>query len=276
MHALLKHAPHGQGGVPVAPARRTDNPAERGDASMALPPLRHAWRATTLAACCLLLPLPGWAERPFLATETAMAEDDDEEVWEVSTGVTGGSGLLALEAELEYAINPYNGIGLGLGYGRLKEGGETAYERELEIEYQHILVDIARSGFGLGLNLGAEFEREEGSLEHAATVLAVPLSWRNEDDSLRLHASPGWVKPSEGKGYATLGLGLEKEIDRRNVLIAEIAADNAEEKSTVLNAGWRHWIRPGKMAVDVTVARWKFESEGRTTLSVGLSLFDLK
>lgn len=235
---------------------------------------RPSWRALVLTASCALLSPPSWADRPFLMTETAVAEDDDEEVWSIDTWATGASGLFSLEASVEYAINPYNAVSFGAGWGRAKEDGLKAYERELELEYQHILIDIARDGFGLGIGLGASFEREDG-WEHAATELTVPLSWRNDDGTLRLHLSPGWVKPKEGKGYGQVGLGFEKDFDR-NVLVAELGTDSADEKSTLLQAGVRHWIKRGKMAIDVTVGRLKFETEGRTFVTVGLSLFDLK
>lgn len=232
------------------------------------------------SACALALAFgaaaPAWADRPFLATDTAAAEDDDEEVWSADTWLEAGSSFTGLRAGVEYAFNPYNEVAFGVGWGRFKEDGIKFYERELELEYKHILVDIAKGGWGLGVGLAAEWEREDGGFEHAGTALTLPFTWRDGQGTTLAHLTPGVFKPSEGKTYGTLGLAVEHEVAPRQVLFAEIAGDSSDDKTKLVHAGWRHWLRPGKMAVDVTVGRVKGEGEGRTFATIGLSLFDLK
>lgn len=233
--------------------------------------------AGALMAAALASVAPAaWADRPFLQTDRVLAEPDDENVWSVESWVTSAKGELGLVANVEYAINPYNSVSFGAGLTRIKQDDVKTYEREFELGYTHILVDVAKQGFGLGISVSGEWAREDGSLQHQGTALALPWSWRTEMGDTQVHVTPGVFKPKEGKGYFTWGTAVEHDLDRRNTVFAELAGDRAEARSTLVHGGWRHWIKPTKVAVDLTAGRSRTDGESRNFVTVGFALFDLR
>ena len=104
----------------------------------------------------------------------------------------------------------------------------------------------------------------------------MPVSWRNETGSTLAHATLGYAKPKGDDGFATWALAAEHEFAPRNVVFAELASDTSDDKETLVHGGLRHWIKPNKVALDMTVGRWKGESESRNFVTVGMSFFDLR
>lgn len=218
-----------------------------------------------------------WADRPFLATDTAMLEDDDEEVWSFDGWLeAGGKGDQGWNLAAEYAINPNHSVSFGTGTSRLKIEGVKSYEREFDIGTTWLLVDIARQGFGLGVSAEAEFARDDGRTDYAGLHLGLPVSWRNDSGMLRAHANLGWSKPRHDEGFATWSLAGEYELNPHNVVFLEVAGDRSEEDGKLFHGGLRHWLRPGKFALDATVGERRSEGLKVPFVTIGLSIFDVK
>jgi hypothetical protein len=121
-------------------------------------------RATMAALVCLAA---AWNttvlgnDRPYLATNTAAAEEDDAGVWSVEVVAAQTGSLRSLNVAPEYAFNPTTSMQLELGGVRSRDGGESVVVAELE--FKHLFNHIARDGYGWSLALALGTARESGA-----------------------------------------------------------------------------------------------------------------
>jgi hypothetical protein len=210
-------------------------------------------------------------DRPYLATNSAAAEEDDDGVWSVESWATKLGPVRSINIAPEYALNPTTSLQLELGRVRSRDAGESVSLAELE--FKHLFNHIARDGYGWGLVAslgaaragGASWKRDEWGLK-------LPFSlalW--EGDGL-LHLNAGVTKPRDDKREWGGSVAIERELFKRTTLFAEIAR---EGEATLLHAGVRHWIKREKLALDFSLQRLRADGVRESGAVIGIGWYDL-
>ncbi len=216
-------------------------------------------------------------DRPFLRTTSAVVEDDDERVFEITTSLVSSKKQRSTSVQLEYSFSPALSVELELGYQRDRIEGIS--EREQGLGLRMSWVDPAREGWGLATKFSVERERESGdewAQPHWSGVMAfsMPLA----DKSVWVHANVGARYSSEASGSARWtglwSLGAEKSLNRQTSLFAE-AAGASDGRDRIAQVGLRQWLKREKVAVDVGVGRQFANNIQGNFLAVSLSLYDL-
>lgn len=226
----------------------------------------------TALFCCALQA----GDRPFLLADTAIQEDDDERVFEVSTWAQKASRFKSLQAEVEYSFVPDFSIEFGWGRKLVRGEDEPEAETELEFGVRKVLRDPARHGWGVGLTAEVGASREvEGDertgWRYGESRIAVPLSrqWGPVWTHLTLgaqHERREGVRPLAA--LAVLG-----SVSRSAKLFAEWGA--VRDRSGLAQAGVRWWIQRERVAVELAAVRHREGGERHNAVLLGLSVMDL-
>jgi len=233
-------------------------------------------RAAGLACCVLALaggPGARAADRPFVFSNSAVQESDDERVFETSWSWQRAGASRALEFELEYHHTPAWSWQLGLSSERA--GGESPQrERAVDLELWHGLVDPDRAGIGVAVSASYSAARQVADDERSwqrSRTLALPLSAR---------VGQGWVHVNIGASSVTghgtrpwLAVAAQQRISRSLDAFAEVAAVRTREHFA--HAGLRWWLRRDRQAIDLSVGRRGGEDGRSGMLTLGWSLMDL-
>jgi len=238
--------------------------------------IRRRWRRSAPAgvACSLaLLAAPAMAnDRPYLATASAAAEEDDDNVWSIETLFQRVGTTRALVVAPEYAFSPTTSLQVEVARVRDRALGETSGLAEVELK--HLFNHIARDGFGWGVVASLGFAKSAGaSLRRDEWGLTLPLSVSLWDGTGLLHLNAGFTRPrGESREWNTT-VALEREVWKRTTLFGEVARLG---DTTLFHAGVRHWIRREKLALDVSLQRVRGASDARESgFVIGLGWYDL-
>lgn len=231
------------------------------------------WVGAGLAAIALAGPAQA-EDRPFLRLDTALV-GDDERTLEVSTLLSRTRDEHSLRVRLEYNLSPVLAAEMEMGWAN--ERGGPARERNLELGVRQVLVDHHREGWGLAVRWAMEWEKSaaqswrlDGPVVVAAFVL--PLM----DKQGRLHANLGASRRnSVGNTRAVWGVGADVPVARSFALFAEAAGRVTDDR--LVHGGLRWWIKPEKLAFDVSLSRTRTLATGDMArgVHVGLNIFDL-
>jgi hypothetical protein len=230
------------------------------------------WRlqglATLLLACVATTAL---ADRPFLATDSAAAEEDDDDVWSVESWLARRGSMRTASIAAEYAFNPTTSVQLELAGERDRAVRQTS--REIEFEVKHLFNHIARDGYGVGVVAALGWDKGGGaSWRRGSASLNVPLTWALGESGVALHVNGGVQKTVGERRAWTRSVALEGEIARRTTAFAELARAGGER---LLHAGVRHWLQREKLAFDLSWQRVR-GNEGRASgVVIGLGYHDL-
>lgn len=239
-------------------------------------PTRCNWpHATVAGVVCVLAVVATSAfasDRPYLATASAAAEEDDDNVWSIETSLVRLGSTRALVVAPEYAFSPTTSLQVEVARVRDRALGETSGLAEMELK--HLFNHIARDGFGWGVVASLGLAKRAGeSLRRDEWGLALPLSislW--EGDGL-LHLNAGFTRPRGGSREWNTSVALERQLWKRTTLFGELARLG---DATLLHAGVRHWIRREKLALDVSLQRVRNSSDSRESgFVIGLGWYDL-
>lgn len=210
-------------------------------------------------------------DRPFLATTSAAAEEDDDAVWSVETTWQKLGSARAWSVAPEYAFNPTTSLQFELTQARDRSLGESG--QALGVELKHLFNHIARDGYGWGLSAELEFERGSGQgWKRSGLALNMPFTLRLGEGVALLHLNAGVLKPTQGAREWTRSVALEGEVYKRTTLFAELARLGEERLAHV---GVRHWLRKERLALDVAVQRSGVGGERETGLVIGLGFYDI-
>ena len=221
--------------------------------------------------------LAGWSagaqagDRPFSAITTAVAEEDDDNVWSASVVAQRLGSARGLGLEAEYAFNPTTSVQIGLGHAR--ERGTGIRSSAVELELKHLFNHIARDGWGWGVSLSHASVKGSGeSWRGGNWALVLPFSVQLGESASFVHANLGYEKSRGQRRERFAAIGIEHEVHRRFVLFAETAR---EGETRLLNVGVRHWIKREKWAIDLSAQRASGAGERATGWVLGLSAYDL-
>jgi hypothetical protein len=214
------------------------------------------------------------ATRPFLEVPTANANEGPGG-FAVESWLTSGRTLFGFDMGLEYRFDPVNTVSFASDLTRFKDEGVKVYHREYDAAFQHYFADIPHDGYGFSLRLGTGWDRQEKNSDWGGWVAQTPFSWRNERSATVINVTPGYEKPQHEGGFVTWGIGVEQPLTARDTLFAEFASDSSNDDHSLIHGGWRFWLQPKKVALDLSVGRTQTLNDERNFLTVGVAFFDL-
>jgi hypothetical protein len=210
-------------------------------------------------------------DRPFLATSSAAAEEDDDAVWSVQTAWQRRGPLRGGTLALEYAIDPTNSAQVEFSLDHDRAAGSTS--QAVEFEFKHLFNHIARDGYGLGIVLSAENVRPAGAgWRHGAWSLVLPATWQWGGPRSLLHLNVGVSRSGDGTTERLRSIAIEHEAAKRTTLFVEAAQQGTDR---LLHAGLRYWVTRERFAIDVSAQRAVSNGDVRRGAVIGLNWFDL-
>ena len=207
-------------------------------------------------------------DRPFLLTSTAVAEEDDDNVWAVETWWQRAGAQQVFNVAPEYAFNPTTSI--QFQYARSND-----HAQGLEVELKHLFNHIAREGWGWGvhvsLGLGAGGDGGAG-WKQQGLALTLPYTLQLRDGDALLHVNAGVRKQRDERREWTGSLAFEHKVPWHSSLFVETGR---EDRQTLWHAGVRHWVRRDKLAIDVGVQQLRGGGEKASGVVVGAAWYDI-
>ncbi|CAG1018203.1 hypothetical protein BURC_02946 [Burkholderiaceae bacterium] len=206
------------------------------------------------------------SDRPFLATSTAAAEDDDDQVWSVETWWQRAGSQHSFHVAPEYAFNPTTSIQLEAARG--SDGSQG-----LELDFKRLFNHIGRDGWGWGMTLSLGAGRT-GSSGWRAKELAFKLPWslNVRDGEAQLHVNAGLLKERGERREWVVSAAFEHKLASRTSAFVELAR---EDRQTLWHVGARHWIRHEKLALDFSVQHLREGADQASGVVIGLAWHDL-
>ena len=216
--------------------------------------------------------LNAWAgDRPYLATSTAVAEEDDDGVWSVANAYQQVGINKILSGSVEYAFNPTNSIQFELTHTLDTEADSAG--QEAEIEFKHLFNHIARDGWGLGVSASLVFAKPQDEVwRHGGVTLNVPFSLSLWEGDGVFHLNAGAMKPVDENLQWTASAAIERKVAKGTTLFAEIARQGDQN---LLHGGVRYWLKKDKVALDFSLQRTQGPDQSAEGFVIGLNLFDL-
>jgi hypothetical protein len=210
-------------------------------------------------------------DRPYLATNSAAAEEDDDGVWSIESWATKLGPVRSINIAPEYAFNPTTSLQLELGRVRDRNAGESVSLAELE--FKHLFNHIARDGYGWGVVASLGTAREgSASWKRDEWGLKLPFSLALWEGEGLLHLNADVTKPRDDKREWGGSLALERELIKRTTLFVEIAR---EGEATLVHAGARHWIKREKLWLDFSLQRLRADGVRESGAVIGIGWYDL-
>jgi hypothetical protein len=230
------------------------------------------WQHGIVALALACAAAPALADRPFLATDSAAAEEDDDNVWSVESWFGRRGGVRTLSIAPEYAFNPTTSVQLELASARDRVARET--EHEIEFEVKHLFNHIARDGYGIGVVAALGWDKAGGAgWRRGSASLKLPFTWSFAERSAALHLNGGIDKASGERRAWTRSAAIEGEVAHRTTLFAELARAASER---LVHAGVRYWFMREKLAFDLSWQRVRDADNGRASgIVLGLGFYDL-
>jgi len=228
-------------------------------------------RAALLALAAAVPCAPAMADRPFLATTGAAAEEDDDGVWSLESWFQRVGPRRSVSVAPEYAFSPVTSMQFELTRQRDRAAGETTQQAGFELK--HLFNRIGRDGWGWGVAASIGFDKAAGGgWRRDGFGLTVPYTLRLWDGDAALHLNAGLDKPRDAKREWRWSAALERELLPRTSFFAEAAR---EGHARLLHGGLRWWLRRERVALDVGVQRVRGGGERESGLVVGLGWYDL-
>jgi hypothetical protein len=210
-------------------------------------------------------------DRPFLATASAAAEEDNDAVWAVESAFQRLAAVRSLGVAIEYAIDPTNALQVEFSRTHDREAGAT--ELGMGLEYKHLFNRIARDGYGYGMVAALDFARPQSAgWQGVQWSLTLPLSVQLGEPSTLLHLNLGVSKPRAARREWTASAAFEHEIAKRTVLFAEVARQG---DGTLMHGGVRYWVRKERFALDLSLQRLRGDVGTSPGVIVGFGWYDL-
>jgi hypothetical protein len=224
-----------------------------------------------LVATALAAPLSRANDRPYQATWTAVADEDDVGVWSVESWATRLGSLRTVNVAPEYAFQPTTTLQLEMARANDRSAG--GWSTLAELEFKQLFNHIARDGYGWGVVLtlttakGSDsgWKRDEWSVK-----LPLSLSLWEGDGLLHLNASRG--QEGDERPRWGVAMALEGEVWKRTRLFGEVAHDGS---TTFVHGGVRYWVKRERLAIDFSLQRERSDGATRNGAIIGLGWYDL-
>lgn len=234
-------------------------------------PMLHRWARTAWVALFAVHVQAVAGDRPYLATNSAAAEEDDDAVWSIESWAQRIGPVRSLSLAPEYAFDPTNSLQFEVA--RVRDRGVHETAQEAEIEFKHLFNHIARDGYGWGMVVALALAKAPGGgWRRGGVTVKLPLTLALWDGDGALHLNAGMSKPRDAQREAIVSAALEREVARRTTLFAEAAR---EGDATLLHGGVRWWVKKEKFALDIALQRMRSPVSTDRGVVFGLGWYDL-
>ena len=211
------------------------------------------------------------ADRPYLATDSAAAEEDDDNVWSVESWLARRGSVRTGSIAAEYAFNPTTSV--QFEFARARDRAARQSGQQIEFEIKHLFNHIARDGYGVGVVAVLGWDKAGGaSWRRGSASLNLPFTWAFGESGVALHVNGGVDKTVGERRAWTRSVALEGEVARRTTLFAELAREGSDK---LAHAGVRWWAQREKLALDLSWQRVRSDDGRASGIVVGIGFYDL-
>ena len=232
---------------------------------------RCGWRAAALVVLCAVAVQARAADRPYLATSSAAAEEDDDAVWSVESWAQRAGTVRTLSIAPEYAFDPTTS--LQFEFSRSLDRSTRDTEHSAELELKHLFNHIARDGCGWGIVAALAFDRLQGSgWRRGGMSLKLPFTLALGEGDGALHLNAGLSKPRDARRETLLSAAIERKVAKGTTMFAEAARQG---DATLLHGGLRWWLKKEKFALDLAWQRVRAPGSRDSGLVFGFGWYDL-
>lgn len=211
------------------------------------------------------------ADRPWISTNSAAADEDDNGTWAFDAWAERLGALRSVHATAEYAFVPTTSLQVEAAHTRDRELSVAG--SAVGLEFKHLLNSIARDGYGWGVvvqfgvaKAGSEaWKRDELGLK-------APFTLQLWDGDGALHVNAGLAKPRDGRREWTRSVAFEREIVKRVTGFAELAREGA---TRIEHFGARLWVKREKLVVDLGWQRQRDDAGRASGWVLGVGWYDL-
>lgn len=231
-------------------------------------------RLRRIAAWALLatwsLPVAA-SDRPYLATNSAAAEEDDAANWSVESWAQRVGTERTLSVAPEYAFNAMTSLQFEFTRANDRTSSET--EHELELEVKHLFNPIARDGYGWGLVGSLVLDKPAGaSWRRGGLGVVVPFTLSLWGGAGALHLNAGLQKPRDEKREWRVSAAIERKVVEQVTLFAEAARVGDLQ---LLHGGARWWLVTERFALDLAWQRVRADGTRDSSLVLGVGWYGL-
>ena len=211
------------------------------------------------------------SDRPYLLTSSAAAEEDDDGVWAVESWWQRSQSQQGLSVTAEYAFNPTTSVQWERSRVQDRASGDKGHA--LELEFKHLFNRIGRDGWGWGINLSVGAATvDEASWRTQRFSVKLPYTLALRDGEALLHVNAGLQKQRDERREWVASSAFEHKLGSRNTLFVELGR---EDRSTLLHAGVRHWLKRDKFSIDFAVQQTRSAGEKERGAVIGFGWYDL-
>ncbi len=205
------------------------------------------------------------ADRPYLLSSSAVAEEDDDAVWSLETWGQRIGSERSFSVATEYAFDPLSSV-------QLEATRSSGRRDEVELEFKRLFNHIARDGWGWGLVAAVTAAKAPDlSWRTEQWSLVMPFSLRLGDGSAMLHANLGLIKPREDARLWLRTIVGETEVARNLKAFLEVGRRGDEQ---VAHGGVRYWAKREKLALDLSYQHVRRDGTRDRGWIVGLGWYD--
>ena len=234
--------------------------------------LSCGWRSIALTAWIALVGAQAVAgDRPYLATHSAAAQEDDDAVWSVESWAQRLGPVRMLSLAPEYAFDPTTSLQFEFSSSRDRSASETA--QAVEIEFKHLFNHIDRDGYGWGIAASLGMDKMQGSgWRRGGAMLKLPFTLALWERDGALHFNAGLGKERDARRETLFSAAIEYQVARHTTLFAEAARQG---NSNLLHGGVRWWLKKERFALDLAWQRVGTPGATDTGAVFGLGWYDL-
>ena len=210
------------------------------------------------------------ADRPWISTNSAAADEDDNGTWAFDAWAMRLGAVRGASATAEYTFVPTTSLQLEATHERDRDAHESS--TALGLEFKHLFNHIARDGYGWGVVAQASVAKSGGNgWQRDELGLKVPFTLSLWDGDGALHVNGGVAKPRDERRLWTRSVALERELIKRVTGFAEFAR---EGPTRIAQAGIRYWIKREKLVIDFALQRQREDGMRASGWLLGFGWYD--
>jgi hypothetical protein len=233
--------------------------------------LRRALPIVSCVAIALANALPSRAaDRPWISTNSAAADEDDQGTWAFDAWATRLGAVRGAHATAEYAFVPTTSLQLEAEHERDRDLRLSA--SGVGLEFKHLFNHIARDGYGWGLVVQAGVAKAgSDGWKRDELALKAPFTLSLWGGDGALHVNAGVAKPRDERREWTRSVAIERELIKRVTGFAELAR---EGQTRIAQAGARYWIKREKLVIDVAWQQQRVDRARASGWLIGFGWYD--